>query len=110
MREGITIHISFGPEIEALLPMVKQILENLPGPISLCNDLSDKPDEVLTPDDLACLWKVPKSKIYALTMQTGPGSIPRFKIGRDLRFKRSKIERWAEEQGNSAQQPLGVNG
>jgi len=93
-EKGITIHISLNPEIEFLFPKIKQFFENFSG----INGTVHKPDEILTPDDLARIWKVPKSKIYALTMQTGPGSIPRFKIGRDLRFKRSKVEKWAEEQ------------
>ena len=55
-------------------------------------------DEILTPDELAELFKIPKSKIYQMTMKTGPGSIPRFKIGRDLRFKRSEVVPWFENR------------
>ena len=95
LEEGITIHIRLGPEIKALLPVIKQLFEDTVFPV---NDVVREPDEILTPDDLAAIWKVPKSKIYALTMKTGPDSIPRFKIGRHLRFKRSIIEKWADEQ------------
>jgi len=93
-EKSITIHISFSPRIEDIIPKIKNVLENIIG----FNSNTDVSDEILTPDDLASIWKVPKSKIYGLTMKTGPGSIPRFKIGRHLRFKRSEIDRWAAKQ------------
>lgn len=94
----ITIHISLGSESRALFLKIGQLLKSLDGAAFLENGAFVEPDEILTPDDLANVWKVPKSKIYALTMQKGPGSIPRFKIGRHLRFRRCEVEKWADEQ------------
>lgn len=45
---------------------------------------------------LATLLNVPLTKIYSLTRQTGPGSIPRYKIDRYLRFDQSEIMAWLE--------------
>lgn len=92
-ENGIHIHLHLGPEIEAFLPKIQALLEGLPKSVQ-----PSEPDEIMTIDDLSSLWKVPKQKIYGLTMQTGPGSLPRFKIGRDLRFYHSEVVRWADEQ------------
>jgi len=95
-QEEITIKISFSGGLESLFPKISNALEMLQGGVSPAH--TQEPDEILTPDELAELFKIPKSKIYAMTMKTGPGSIPRFKVGRDLRFKRSEVITWFESQ------------
>jgi len=49
-------------------------------------------------DDVAGFLNVNKTKIYALTRETGKDSIPRFKIGKHLRFDRSEIVAWLYSQ------------
>lgn len=95
-QEEITIKISFSGGIESLFPKITNILEAMQGGMSPVAQPKD--DDLLTPDELATLLKIPKSKIYGMTMKTGPGSIPRFKVGRDLRFKRSEVLPWFESQ------------
>ena len=95
-QEEITIKISFSGGLESLFPKLTNVLEMLQG--SAVSAPTQEPDEIMTPDELAELFKIPKSKIYAMTMKTGPGSIPRFKVGRDLRFKRSEVITWFESQ------------
>jgi predicted DNA-binding transcriptional regulator AlpA len=53
-----------------------------------------KPD-FETIDDLAERWQVPKSWIYARTREKGPGSIPRVKLGKYLRFRPAEVDAWA---------------
>ena len=95
-QEEITIRISFSGGLENLFPKLTNVLEKLQGGVSAIPDQEE--DEILTPDELAEFFKIPKSKIYQMTMKTGPGSIPRFKVGRDLRFKRSEVVPWFESQ------------
>jgi len=52
----------------------------------------------LTIDELAERLKVPKSWIYAQTRKRGPGTIPRVKIGKYLRFQWMEIEKWIMKQ------------
>jgi len=49
-------------------------------------------------DQLAKFLNLPKTKIYAMTRKHGEGSIPRFKLGRYLRFNKSEIIAWLKEQ------------
>jgi excisionase family DNA binding protein len=46
---------------------------------------------VLTPEQLAERWSVPKSQIYRLTRE---GRIPVVKLGRYVRFRLDAIERF----------------
>ncbi|WDP91077.1 MAG: helix-turn-helix domain-containing protein [Desulfobacter sp.] len=49
-------------------------------------------------DELAAFLNVPKSKIYSLTRQKGKDSIPRYKIGRYVRFKLNEVLEWLESR------------
>lgn len=51
-------------------------------------------EELLTISELAQVLKVKKSWIYAQTRQTGPGAIPRIKIGKYLRFHLPAVFKW----------------
>ncbi len=47
-----------------------------------------------TLNELAEILKVKKGWIYGQTFKKGPGSIPRLKIGKHLRFDLGEIEKW----------------
>jgi predicted DNA-binding transcriptional regulator AlpA len=55
-------------------------------------------DRLLTPDQLAEKYQVPKSWLYARTRETGPEAIPRLKLGKYLRFPEQKVEEWLNKQ------------
>ncbi len=46
---------------------------------------------LLTADQLAERWQVPKSHVYRLTRE---GAIPAVKLGRYYRYRLDAIERW----------------
>jgi len=48
-------------------------------------------DQLLTADDLAERWQVPKSHVYRLTRD---GRIPAVRLGRYYRYRLDAIERW----------------
>lgn len=47
--------------------------------------------QLLTADQLAERWQVPKSHVYRLTRE---GAIPAVKLGRYYRYRVDAIERW----------------
>ena len=94
--EKISIEITVSEGLKSLLQSVASSLEGLNRENS--QHPAGGEDEILTPDELSELFKIPKSKVYAMTMKTGPEAIPRFKVGRDLRFKRSEVLLWFEKQ------------
>jgi excisionase family DNA binding protein len=53
---------------------------------------------LLTIDELAEWLKVPKSWVYARTRLSGPGTLPRLKVGKYLRFSLNDVMKWLEEQ------------
>ena len=53
--------------------------------------MHEKPDDVLTIEDLSVYLKVPKSTLYKLVRE---GKVPGQKIGRHLRFSEAVIDRW----------------
>ena len=60
---------------------------------------------LLTIDEMAGKLKVRKSWLYARTRETGPGSIPRIKVGKYLRFRLEDIMDWLEGKQNEGQEP-----
>lgn len=57
-------------------------------------------DEILmTIDDLSQKTQLPVSWFYSRTRQTGPGSIPRLKLGKYLRFRWAEVEKWLAQYG-----------
>jgi len=54
--------------------------------------------DYLTIDEVSQYLKIPKSTLYKLTMSK---KIPYLKIGKQLRFRKSTINKWAEKQENS---------
>ena len=59
-------------------------------------------ESFLTIDELAEKLKVKKSWIYSRSMQTGPGAIPRLKIGKYLRFDFREVMSWLRKQNERA--------
>lgn len=53
------------------------------------------PLDLLTPDDVAGLLKVPKSTVYALCRER---RIPFVKVGRRYVFQRAALAAWIDEQ------------
>ena len=50
--------------------------------------------DFLTIIEMAERLKVPKSWLYSRTRETGPGSIPRVKVGKYIRFIESEVMEW----------------
>jgi excisionase family DNA binding protein len=48
-------------------------------------------DQILTADELAARWRVPKSQVYRLTRED---RIPVVKLGKYYRYRRDAIEAW----------------
>jgi excisionase family DNA binding protein len=59
--------------------------------------------EWLTVDELAEWFGVEKHVIYWMN-QTGAAP-PRYRIGRELRYRRSEVEQWLAERRQAAGQP-----
>lgn len=55
----------------------------------------------LTMDEMADTLKVPKSWLYTRTRETGPGSIPRVKVGKYIRFRLDEVLKWIEQNQES---------
>lgn len=53
--------------------------------------MSDKPDEILTIDEVAAFLKAGKRTVYRLAAS---GKIPAFKLGGTWRFRRSDLDKW----------------
>lgn len=54
-------------------------------------------DELLTVQELAIALKVKDSWVYGETRKTGPGSIPRLRVGKYIRFNLQKVLDWLKE-------------
>ncbi len=51
--------------------------------------------QLYTIDELSAYLRIPKSTLYKYSMSK---TIPCFKIGRQLRFKKESINKWIEKQ------------
>lgn len=56
---------------------------------------------LLTIDELADRLKVQKSWLYSRTRETGPGTIPRLKLGKYLRFDYQAVMDWLRKQNEA---------
>lgn len=54
-------------------------------------------EDFLTVDELADRLKVQKSWIYSRTRETGPGAMPRVKVGKYLPFRLADVMDWIED-------------
>ncbi len=59
--------------------------------------------DLLTIDELADRLKIKKSWVYSKSRETGPGAIPRIKVGKYLRFRLEDIMDWLEGKQNEGQ-------
>jgi excisionase family DNA binding protein len=60
-----------------------------------------KPEDILTPEELAARLKVRKSWVYEMTRSRNPNPLPRLNTGRYLRFDWAQVVEWlTEENGN----------
>ena len=50
------------------------------------------------PETLADKLKVKKSWVYAQTRETGPGAIPRLRVGKYLRFSEAEVLAWLKRK------------
>ena len=57
--------------------------------------------EFLTVSELAEALKVPKSWIYSRTREIGPGTMPRLKVGKYLRFDYQAVMDWLRKQNEA---------
>ena len=56
----------------------------------------EKPDQLMTPDDLAKYLAVPVATLYAWRhRQEGP---PGFRVGKHIRYRRADVENWIRIQ------------
>jgi len=53
---------------------------------------------LLSVNDLAAKLNLPVSWVYSRTRETGPGSIPRVRLGKYVRFEWERVKEWIERQ------------
>lgn len=53
--------------------------------------------QLLTPDDLAARWQVPRSHVYGLARA---GRVPRVRLGRYVRFRLADVELFEADGGS----------
>lgn len=58
-------------------------------------------DDLITIDELAAKLKVQKSWLYSRTRKIGPGTIPRIKVGKYIRFEVSEVMNWLHRQNET---------
>jgi len=51
--------------------------------------------------ELAEILGVPPSWVYARSRETGPGSVPRLKVGKYVKFDLDKVMEWLKSQNES---------
>ena len=56
-------------------------------------------DELLTVSELATALKVKESWVYGETRKTGPGTLPRIRVGKYLRFSLAAVLDHLKERG-----------
>lgn len=62
-------------------------------------------EKIFTMDEVVKYLKIPKSTIYKLSQKA---QIPSFKVGKQLRFRKSSLDKWmTEREGRFNTQPLG---
>jgi excisionase family DNA binding protein len=57
--------------------------------------------DFLTIDEMAKILKTPKSWIYQRSRLKGPGTIPRVKVGKYLRFVKDDVMDWLKKQNEA---------
>jgi hypothetical protein len=57
-----------------------------------------KPEDILTPEELAARLKVRKTWVYEQTRSRNPNPLPRLNVGRYLRFDWVKVIEWLTKE------------
>lgn len=57
--------------------------------------------QLMTIDELAALWQVPRSWIYQRTHRGASDPLPHVKVGRLLRFRPDDVEKWLSDRQTS---------
>ena len=60
-------------------------------------------EELLTVVELAESLKVNRSWVYGKSRETGPGSIPKIKVGKYLRFELGKVMEWLRKKNKEVE-------
>ena len=60
-------------------------------------------EELLTVVELAESLKVNRSWVYGKSRETGPGSIPKIKVGKYLRFELGKVMEWLRKKNKEGE-------
>ncbi len=66
---------------------------------------SVSPTDILTLPEVCLRLKVKPGWIYAQTRESGPHSLPYYKVGQQLRFRWSAIEAWLETRAHGIGAP-----
>ena len=56
--------------------------------------------DLLTLEEMAARLRVNQSWLYRQTKRHGPGSIPRLKVGKYLRFNEAEVMAWITDQND----------
>lgn len=59
--------------------------------------MEKRASDLLTVEELANGLKIKKSWLYRKTRESGPGSIPRVRLGKYLRFVEKDVMEWIEK-------------
>jgi excisionase family DNA binding protein len=68
----------------------------------MANEDPQQPNEVMNGDEAAVFLKMPKSTLLKLCSE---GEIPGVKVGRQWRFHRDALEKWAAEKASAGEEP-----
>jgi hypothetical protein len=67
-----------------------------------CMTATLRPENILTPEELAARLKVRKTWVYEQTRSRNQNPLPRLNMGRYLRFDWAKVVEWLnQEKGDS---------
>jgi excisionase family DNA binding protein len=59
-------------------------------------------DKLLTVNELSEALRVPTSWVYSRTRETGPGAMPKVKVGKYCRFLLDDVMAWLKRQNEAA--------
>ena len=61
----------------------------------------EREEPLITVDELAETFRVYRSWVYSRTREKGPDAIPRIKVGKYYRFKKSEVMDWLRKRSAS---------
>ncbi|MGD0275674.1 MAG: excisionase [Syntrophales bacterium] len=60
-------------------------------------------EDYVSISEMAALLKIPKSWLYSRSRETGPGSMPRLKVGKYIRLNPETTIAWIKERYGNTQ-------